>query len=81
MHKEREAEVLKRFAKVLPLGKFNRAKKVANPYFFETAVRIHRAGEGAAFTAFKPAGLGAGPVMPVAEKLLKPVRPMSYADS
>ena len=32
------------------------AKALADAYFFETLVRIHRAGEGAAYTGLKPAG-------------------------
>jgi Family of unknown function (DUF6448) len=40
---------------------------VADLYFFETVVRVHRAGEGAPYTGLKPAGLGHGPVIPVAE--------------
>ena len=43
------------------------AREVADLYFFETVVRVHRAGEGAPYTGLKPAGLGHGPVIPVAE--------------
>ena len=43
------------------------ARQVADRYFFETAVRVHRAGEGAPFTGLKPAGLDVGPVIPLAE--------------
>jgi len=32
------------------------AAELADRFFFETLVRIHRAGEGAAFTGLKPAG-------------------------
>ncbi len=46
------------------------AREVADLYFFETAVRIHRAGEGAPYTGLKPAGLDVGPVIPVAEKAI-----------
>jgi hypothetical protein len=44
-----------------------RANELADLYFFETVVRVHRAGEGAPYTGLKPAGLGFGPVVPVAE--------------
>ena len=44
------------------------AREVADLYFYETAVRLHRAGEGAPYTGLKPAGLDVGPVIPVAEK-------------
>ena len=32
------------------------SKELADSYFFETLVRIHRAGEGAAYTGLKPSG-------------------------
>lgn len=47
------------------------AREVADLYFFETAVRLHRAGEGAPYTGLKPAGLDVGPVIPVAENAIK----------
>jgi hypothetical protein len=46
-------------------------RDVADQYFFETVVRIHRAGEGAPFTGLRPAGLGHGPVIPVAERAIE----------
>lgn len=33
------------------------ARALADRYFFETLVRVHRAGEGAAYTGLKPAGM------------------------
>ncbi len=39
-------------------------------YFFETLVRIHRAGEGASYTGLKPAGRDLGPAIPAADKAL-----------
>ena len=44
------------------------AAEVVDLWFFETAVRFHREGEGASFTGLKPAGLDWGPVVPLAEK-------------
>lgn len=44
------------------------SRDVADRFFFETAVRVHRSGEGAAFTGLKPAGLDVGPVIPIAEQ-------------
>lgn len=46
------------------------AREVADRYFFETAVRVHRAGEGAPFTGLKPAGMDVGPVIPMAERAI-----------
>ena len=47
------------------------AREVAELYFFETVVRIHRRGEGAPYTGLKPAGLDVGPVIPVAEHAIQ----------
>lgn len=52
-----EEEVREAFAvalKVRPLGED--ARSLADTYFFETLVRVHRAGEGVPFTGLKPAG-------------------------
>jgi hypothetical protein len=57
-----------RTVKVRAMGE--EARDVADRWFFETVVRVHRAGEGAPFTGLKPAGLDVGPVIPVAERAL-----------
>lgn len=63
-----EEEVRAVFAAVLPARTASpEARDVADRLFFETVVRIHRAGEGAAFTGLKPAGLDVGPAIPLAE--------------
>ncbi len=46
------------------------AKSLADRHFLETLVRVHRAGEGAAFTGLKPAGLDHGPAVPAADRAL-----------
>lgn len=46
------------------------ATELADLWFFETVVRIHRTGEGAPYTGLKPAGLDVGPVIPVAEQAI-----------
>ncbi len=38
------------------------ARELADSYFFETLVRVHRVGEGAAYTGLKPAGHTEPPV-------------------
>lgn len=45
--------------------------EVGELYFFDTVVRLHRAGEGAPFTGLKPAGLDVGPVIPLAEQAIE----------
>jgi hypothetical protein len=69
---EGEREVIDAFDKVLATRKTGDiAREVADRYFFETVVRIHRAGEGAPFTGLKPAGLDVGPIIPVAERAIE----------
>ena len=43
------------------------ARLLADQGFMETVIRLHRAGEGAAYTGLKPAGADYGPVIPAAE--------------
>ena len=43
------------------------AQKLADTFFFETLVRIHRAGEGAPYTGLKHAGRDLGPAIPAAD--------------
>ena len=47
------------------------AREVADLYFFETTVRVHRRGENAPYTGLKPAGLEVGPIIPVAEEAIE----------
>lgn len=76
---EDEAQIRAAFARTLKVGALGpEAKDLAETYFFETLVRIHRAGEGAPYTGLKPAGLDLGPAIPAADKAmasgdLKPV--------
>ncbi len=68
---EGEGEVTRAFDKVMRLRANEQAREIADLYFFETVVRIHRMGEGAPSTGLKPAGLDEGPVIPVAEKAIE----------
>jgi len=47
------------------------ARDLADMYFFETLVRLHRAGEGAPYTGLKPAGRDLGPAIPGADRALE----------
>jgi Family of unknown function (DUF6448) len=63
-----EAEIhpaFERSRKVRSLG--GEARALADQAFMETIIRLHRAGEGAAYTGLKPAGIDYGPVIPAAE--------------
>lgn len=55
--KDDEKEIKDLFQKTLTVRtKGKEARELADMYFFETLVRIHRAGEGAPYTGLKPAG-------------------------
>jgi hypothetical protein len=47
------------------------ARDLADRYFFETLVRVHRAGEGAPYTGLRPAGQDLGPAVPAADRALE----------
>ena len=75
-----EAEVRKAFDAVIGVrGQGPAVREVADLHFFETVVRVHRAGEGAPFTGLKPAGLDHGPVIPVAELAIETGSPDELA--
>src|SRR5690349_17648012 len=66
-----EAELKTAFQKALAVRKLSpAAKDLADYYFFETLVRLHRHGEGAPYTGLKPAGTDLGPAVPAADKAL-----------
>lgn len=76
-----EAEVRAMFDTVLPVRDLNEdARDVADRLFFETVVRVHRAGEGAPYAGLKPAGLSQGPVIPLAERAIETGSPNPVAD-
>lgn len=55
--KEDEKEIRKVFAQALSVRTHGKdARELADRFFFETLVRVHRAGEGAPYTGLKPAG-------------------------
>ena len=69
--KTAEDEILATFEKVGTVRQGQpEAKELVDRFFFETVVRLHRAGEGAPFTGLKPDGLDVGPVIPVAERAI-----------
>lgn len=71
VQKKDETEIKKAFQRTLAVRKLNpEAKELADMYFFETLVRVHRAGEGAPYTGLKPAGRDLGPAIPAADKAI-----------
>lgn len=75
IQEEDEQELKEAFEKVTAVRStcmgFDYGMEVVNGWFYETAVRLHRLGEGEGFTGLKPAGLDEGPVIPKAEKALE----------
>jgi hypothetical protein len=70
-HKD-EAQIKDAFRKTLSVRQLNSsARDLADNYFFETLVRVHRAGEGAPYTGLKPAGRDLGPAVVAGDKALE----------
>lgn len=87
VRKDHEQEIRDAFQRTLAVrAKDDQARELADRFFFETLVRIHRAGEGAPYTGLKPAGtmgravaaadraLETGSVDELADKIAKAVR-------
>ncbi len=65
-----EKKIRTAFQKTLEVRKLGeQARELADMYFFETLVRIHRAGEGAPYTGLKP-GSAVDPAVALADKAL-----------
>lgn len=72
VQKEDEAEIKKAFERTLTVRKLDQqAKELADMYFFETLVRIHRAGEGEPYTGIGPAGTKVEPGISAADKAVQ----------
>lgn len=64
-----EAQVREAFQRSVAVRKLGaQARELADLAFFETLVRVHRAGEGAAYTGLKPAGHDFGPAVKAADE-------------
>lgn len=69
---EDETEITHAFEHAVAVRKLGpQARELADRHFFETLVRVHRAGEGAPFTGLKPAGRDLGPAIPAADRALE----------
>jgi hypothetical protein len=63
VQKNDEAEIRSLYQRARNVRKAGgEAKALADLYFFETLVRVHRAGEGAGYTGLKPAGMVEPPI-------------------
>lgn len=71
VQKSDEAEIRNAFQKTRDVRRAGgETKELADTYFFETLVRVDRAGEGAPYTGLKPAGTIEAPVA-VADKAIE----------
>lgn len=69
--KEYETELKQVFNKAIALRELSQeAKEIADMYFFETVVRLHRMGEGAPYTGIK-IGEEIGPIILAADKAIE----------
>ena len=67
-----EREIQTVFEQTLAVRELSpQARQLADRFFFETLVRVHRAGEGAPFTGLKPAGRDLGPAIPAADEAVR----------
>ena len=67
-----EQEIREAFAKTIAVRKLDSAARdLADSYFFETLVRVHRAGEGAPYTGLKAAGTVPAPIAKADQSLEK----------
>jgi hypothetical protein len=67
-----EPEIRHVFEQTLAVRELNaQARELADRFFFETLVRVHRAGEGAPYTGLKPAGRDLGPAIPAADEAIR----------
>jgi hypothetical protein len=72
VQKEDEPEIKHAFEQTLAVRKLNpEARELADRYFFETLVRVHRMREGAPYIGLKPAGRDLGPAIPAGDKALE----------
>ena len=68
---DKETEVREAFRHALAVRKLGpEARTLADRFFFETLVRIHREGEGAPYTGLKPTGTPVEPGIAAADKAL-----------
>jgi len=69
---ESEKEIDQIFKQVTAVRKLSpEAKELADKYFYENLVRVHRAGEGAAFTGVKPSGTPVDEKVAAADKSIE----------
>ncbi len=69
---EKEGEIREAFARAVAVRSLGaEARSLADRFFFETLVRIHREGEGAPYTGLKPEGTEVEPGIAASDKALE----------
>lgn len=74
VQKESEGELRKAFDRAMEARNFGNIPAVTqliDLWFYETAVRLHRQGEGQPYSGLKPTGLDEGPVVPMADRAIE----------
>jgi hypothetical protein len=71
VHQVDEPDVREAFARAVAVrGLSSEARDLADRYFLDVLIRIHRAGEGAGFTGIKPSGAHVPPQVVAADQAL-----------
>lgn len=69
---DKEGEIREAFQHALAVRSLGReARELADRFFLETLVRVHREGEGAPYTGLKPAGAPVEPAIAASDKALE----------
>lgn len=72
VQKDDDASIKEAFSHASAVRKLGpQARELADRHFFETLVRVHRAGEGASFTGLKPAGTPSEPGIAAADRAME----------
>lgn len=72
VQKDDDAAIREAFSQASAVRKLGpQARELADRHFFETLVRVHRAGEGASYTGLKPAGTPPGAGIAAADRALE----------
>lgn len=83
IHKESEEELKQAFERALSARKETdnlASRELVDLWFYETAVRLHREGEGAPYTGIKPAGSTESPAIPMADEAIETENPEKVID-
>jgi hypothetical protein len=72
VNEEQEDQIRNSFQQAMDVrGENEQVREMADMYFFETLVRLHRESEGAPYTGLKPADADFGPVIPAGDQALE----------